>query len=253
MALGGLLIVPSLNYVSTSLKSGTMFEENVKGLYAAEAGVEDALWKLLNDVPPSLPWHYQITGVNGMTVDVVIDLVGSLFDEETGPIGDHSDWLLMTKTANYDAGIYDYTLAMTNSGVGNMKVELILIDFPSSLEYVTNSTGGDITTDNPEVGGNPTTGITLVWDIPVPHPTIEEGGTGYHTFQLSGPPDVPGVEGHGFVRTTRADVGTVWDGDSHPYKITAEAKDAGNTVVATIRAGVWMSSQSCVSCWDINP
>ena len=255
LALGSLLIVPSLNYVSTSLKTGEMVEKNVKGLYAAEAGIEDALWKLLydNDVPTPLPYPYQVTNVNGMTVYVVIDLVGSLFDEETGPVGDHSDWLLMTKTVNYDAGIYYYTLSITNSGVGNMKVEMILIDFPSSLEYVTNSTGGDITTDTPEISGSPTTGISLVWDIPVPHPTIEEEGTGYHTFQLSGPPDVPGVEGHGFVRTARDDVGTVWDGDSYPYKITAEAKDAGNTVVATIRAGAWMSSQLCVSCWDVNP
>lgn len=250
LALGSLLIVPSLNYVSTSLKTGEMVEKNVKGLYAADAGIEDALWKLLNDDVPALP--YQVS-VNGMTVDVVIDLVDSLFDEKTGPVGDHSDWLLMTKTVNYDAGIYYYTLSMTNNGDGNMMVEMILIDFPSSLEYVANSTGGDITTDNPEVSGSPTTGITLVWDIPVPHPVIGEGGTGHHTFQLSGPPGIVGVKGHGFVQTTRKDVGTVWDGDSYPYKITAEAKDAGNTVVATIRAGVWMSSQLCVSCWDVNP
>ena len=254
LVVGSLMIVPSLNYISTCLKTGEMVEENVKGLYAAEAGVEDALWKLQNDIPASFPHSYQLTGINGMSVDVVIDSVSTLFDEEIVFQGDHTDWLIITKTISYNAGIYYYTLSVTNNGEGNIKVEKILIDFPSDLEYVVDSIGGDITTDNPEVNGNSITGITLVWDIPVPHPTIGEGETGNHTFQLSGPPDIDGVEGHGFVQATREDVGTVWDGDSYPYEITTEAKDTDGIVVATIRAGVWVgASQPCISCWQVNP
>ncbi|MBA7658636.1 hypothetical protein ES703_66595 [subsurface metagenome] len=41
LVLGSLLIVPSLNYASTNLKAANMVEEDLAGLYAADAGVED--------------------------------------------------------------------------------------------------------------------------------------------------------------------------------------------------------------------
>jgi len=251
LALGSLLIVPALNYVTTNLKAAEMVEENLEGLYAADAGIEDALWRIKNDMPASFPYSYQLSDVNGMSVDVVIDGLATIFGEETLPQGDHTDWLIITKSISYDAGIYFYTLSITNNGDGNIKVEKILIDFPPYLEYVAGSTGGDITTDDPSVEGTPTTGITLIWDIPVPHPTVDEGATKDHTFQLSGPPDVAGVEGHGFVQATRQDMGTVWDGDNYPYKITAQAKDATSTVVTTIRVGVW-ETQLYITCWEIS-
>ncbi len=251
LTLGSLLIVPSLNYVSTSLKTGEMVEKNLEGLYAADAGIEDALWRIKNDKPASFPYSYQLSGVNGMSVDVVIDQPTTIFGEETFPQEGHSDWLVITKSISYDASIYFYTLSITNNGEGHIKVEKILIDFPPDLEYVVGSTGGDITTVLPTVIGHSTTGIALVWDIPVPQPTVEEGATKNHTFQLSGPPDITGVEGHGFVQASRQDIGTVWDGDSHPYTITAQAKDATSTVVATIRAGVW-EAQLHITCWQIS-
>ena len=37
LALGSLLVVPCLNYVSTSLKAGKMVEENVEGLGDGDA------------------------------------------------------------------------------------------------------------------------------------------------------------------------------------------------------------------------
>ena len=251
LVLGSLLIVPSLNYAATSLKAGEMVEENAEGLYAADAGVEDALWKLLNDKPASFPHSYQLTDVNGLTVDVIVDEITTLFGEETEPMGDHSDWMILTKTVTYNAGIYDYTLSITNDGDGNIKIEKILFDFQASLDYE-GPTAGDITTDDPAVNGNPTVGITLTWDIPIPHPTIGKGETANHNFLLSGPPDVQGVEGHGYVQASREDIGTVWDGDYHPFTITAEAKDANNAVVASIRAGVWQSTDIYVTCWQVN-
>jgi len=254
LALGSLLVVPSLNYVSTSLKAGEMIEENVEGLYAAEAGVEDALWKIKNDKPASFPYSYQLTNVNGMSVDVVIDELTTFAGEEIGATGGSEDWLVITKSITYDSGIYTYILSLTNSGSGNIKVGKILIDFPPNLEYVAGSTGGYFTTGDAAVFGDPTMGITLSWDFPEPQPTIKEGATEDHIFQLSGPPDVEGVEGHGFVKAIRENVAFVWDADSaHPYQITAQAKDASNAVVATIRAGVWAVGQLSISCWQVNP
>ncbi|MFC1995060.1 hypothetical protein ACFLVK_01475, partial [Chloroflexota bacterium] len=97
------------------------------------------------------------------------------------------------------------------------------------------------------------TSITLKWQMaPGGYPTIPEGETSEHCFQLSGPPDIEGVEGYGVVEANRDDVGTVWDSESQPLTITAQAKDAAETVVATIKAGVWQGEQLVISCWQLN-
>jgi len=67
MVLGGLIIAPLLGFMSAGLKVGQVFEVKMEGLYAADAGIEDACWKLINEYysPP----HY-LTDVNGMDVEV---------------------------------------------------------------------------------------------------------------------------------------------------------------------------------------
>ena len=53
LVFGGLVIAPSLSYAATSLNSSRMLEERMNGVYAADAGVEDALWCLRNGISPS--------------------------------------------------------------------------------------------------------------------------------------------------------------------------------------------------------
>ncbi len=265
LAVGSLLIVPLLNFVSTSLNAGETVERKIEGLYAADAGVEDALWRLKYNKPASFPYSYELADVNGMSVSVVIGEVTSLSGVELEDSGEHVDWLEVTKSVSYNdgLGIYFYTLYVTNKCSANVKIERIMIVLPRDVEYVDSSTGGDFTTDDPAVSGNPTTGITLDWEFSPPYPNIGPGpdpnngeyNTVAHTFQLNGPPGVAGVGSHCVVQARRQDVGgTVWDVDtSLPYQITAQAKEAGDTVVATIRAGVWSHTELSISCWQINP
>jgi hypothetical protein len=253
MTVGSLLIIPTLDFISTSVQTGEVFEENLEALYAAEAGVEDALWRMANDKPSSFPYSYELTDINGMTVSVVIDAVEAIAGQDVGTGGVHDEYLIITKSAVYNDGIYDYTLSVTNDGNGNVKVEMILIDFPPGLDYVWDSTGGDLYGDNPAVIGDSSTGITLFWEFTPPYPTIPEEATRIHTFQLSSSTEISGAEGHGCVRATRQDVGTVWDSDSHPYSITAQAKDATDTVVSTIRTGFWEAGVISITCWQVNP
>ena len=252
MVLGSLFIVPSLGYISTSFRSGELIEEKMRGLYAAEAGAEDALWRLKYDVPATFPHSYQLTGINGMTVDVVIDVASTIAGTDVGSSGTHDEYLLIEKSVTYDSGTYYYTLTATNNGTGNVKVEMMLIDLSPGLEYVPLSTGGDLCVGDPTVAGNPDTGITLIWEFLPPNPTIPEATTRVHTFELTGPPDIPGVEGHVCVRATRQDVGTVWDVDSRPFSVTAEARDASYAVVVTIRVGLWEGDEMIISCWQLS-
>jgi hypothetical protein len=255
-ALGSLIIVPSISYVATNLKAGMKVEEEFKGILAADAGVEDALWKIKNDIPTSFPYSYNISEVNGLSVDIEIDELDTLDGEEVGTGGIHEDWLAVESSVTYDAGIYSYLMSLTNDEPKNIKIVKILIVFPSGVDYEDDSTSSNVTDPldaNPTtISGTPSSGITLVWEND--DPPIVKNETKYHCFELSGPPGIEGIEGHGFVESLSDDVGTVWISDVVPYSITAEAKDASDAVIATIRAGVWGSSSSLeISCWQVIP
>jgi hypothetical protein len=67
LLMGGLFTSSLLGYMGTGLIAGQVFEGKMKGLYAADAGIEDALWKLDNGYAPT----GNLTDVNGMDVTVV--------------------------------------------------------------------------------------------------------------------------------------------------------------------------------------
>ena len=255
-AIGSLLIVPSINYIATNLNAGMMAEEEFMGILAADAGVEDALWKIKNDTPASFPYSYQITDINGLSVDIIIDEIDTIANEPIGQIGDHSDWLSVNVTATYDYGTgnYIYTMSLINNHTKTMKIEKIMVDLPPNVDYVSGSTSSNVTqplNDEPSVNGSPLTGITLVWDNDTPHPSISGGATECHCFNLSGPPGIEEIEGHGFIEAQSEDIGTVWIMEAVPYSIEARAKDGSDSVV-TIMAGVWGSSTELeISCWQV--
>lgn len=80
---GGLILPPLLGLMSTGLITGTVYEMKTDELYAADAGVEDAVWKIQYHVE-ELPgpcggpdWSYDISDVNGKSVDVTITYVNN--------------------------------------------------------------------------------------------------------------------------------------------------------------------------------
>ncbi len=262
MVLGSCLVVPILNYSSTSLKTTETLEQNVDGLYAADAGVEDALWKLMWDPPASFPYSYDVpTDVNGMSVNVTISELTTVFGEVLDP-GGAIDWLDVSITVVYDEvnQYYTFTIATANTGSGNIKIESIVIDFPAGLDYIDDSTSSNITNPidaNPStIRGSVETGETLVWDNGVPRPELAEGETLYHRFRLAGPAGMEQQilnDAKGFIEAKRSNIGTVWLG-GYPYSIVAEARNSSGELVAGIRAGAWATVGLVdVSCWQIIP
>ena len=86
LLLGSLIITPLLSYMSTGLKTSHVYEEGNFELYAADAGVEDALWSIKNDVS-GLPHSHtdpayvgNISSINGKSVNYTITCVA---DDET--------------------------------------------------------------------------------------------------------------------------------------------------------------------------
>ena len=90
LALGSLLITPTLNYVSTGLLETRISERLLLEQYAADAAVEYSLWQLQHNVDnitdqlnPDNPSANTSITVNGMEVPVITEITQS-------PLGD--DW-----------------------------------------------------------------------------------------------------------------------------------------------------------------
>jgi acetyltransferase-like isoleucine patch superfamily enzyme len=49
LGVGGIMLAPLLSFMGTGLKAGTVYETKAELLYAADAGVEDAIWEIRND------------------------------------------------------------------------------------------------------------------------------------------------------------------------------------------------------------
>jgi hypothetical protein len=88
LLIGGLTSASLLGYMGTGLLTGEVYETRTAELYAADAGVEDAMWKIqhpgeagyLPCSPGSPPRVYNITDVNGKDVQVSIESVYSVED-----------------------------------------------------------------------------------------------------------------------------------------------------------------------------
>ena len=88
MLLGFLIIAPLLAYMSTGLMTGMVFERKTNELYAADAGVEDALWQIMQDVPAlpkegDLAYSYNISPVNDKNVDVDVEHIETRYAQLT--------------------------------------------------------------------------------------------------------------------------------------------------------------------------
>ncbi|MBI2934332.1 MAG: hypothetical protein HYY29_02055, partial [Chloroflexi bacterium] len=55
MSMGGLVIVPTLNYTTTMLRSSQVMERDRNGFYSADAGVEHGLHLMKNNPPATYP------------------------------------------------------------------------------------------------------------------------------------------------------------------------------------------------------
>jgi hypothetical protein len=73
LVVGGLILTPLLGLMSTGLLAGQVYEKKMDEYYAADAGVEDAIWKIMQSDNISYPYYYpEPLTVNDRSVDVVV-------------------------------------------------------------------------------------------------------------------------------------------------------------------------------------
>jgi len=216
LVVGGLIIAPLLAFVSTGLKAGQVYEEKTDELYAADAGVEDALWKIINDdaslhgLVENDSHSYTLTQqVNSLPVNVTVTklslIEGLLSQDEYKPDRPHEDWGEFEVppeqvTRNYDEGWVEYycDITFTYIGGGNRQLVTIgaffapfpgdrnLIEAPYDIVYTPVITSGYLEEGSPETK-IASGGFAFIWkwqETPARGPIFNPDDTGVVSFRL---------------------------------------------------------------------
>ncbi len=272
LIVGGLIIAPTLNHVSTSLNAGRIVEENVKGIYAAEAGVEHVLWQITNGLEPDeeLPEN-----VNQMQVEIDPDPMGiyALYFGELLEITEqHPDFLAVAGEMVWDepADAYKYTITVTwqpYPGTPDIKLDDIGVRLPIGYEYVEYSSADfseyNLFDDDEPVDTLDWAGAQMLsWELQKPYPeprpmvTIDNQ-TATQTFYVTGEGEREGD--YTWVKSgTGQSIGEVSDIMGTLYSITSEATRPGDDeeVIARVRADVILYEETeeiSIILWQINP
>jgi len=229
LILGGLTIAPSLGYAYTNLNSSRILGEGTKGVYAADAGVEDALWCLEHGISPSqqLPEN-----INQMEVTIQTEEKGTytLYLGELIQPGEHSDYLDVDGEIVWDeiAEAYKYTITVTWQplpGTPVIHLEGVGARLPVGYSYQEGSAASfvdNLSTAEPDETLDAGGAYLLNWELEPPYPSIFEGNpVQTQTFYITGEGNQEGY--YAWVIASRDDVGAVGEITGTSYMITATA------------------------------
>ena len=252
LAVGGLLIAPSITYTATNLHAGVHQEASTLGLYAADAGVEHVLWAIKGGaaLPTSLP-----QSLNGMQVTMTTVSKGTytlVAGEWVTPDGTHSDDLSISSTMVWDAGAsaYKYTATFTWQGSGNCKLTGVGVRLPVGYNYKAGSAalfGSNLSTAAPSdtLDGNGAHMLNWTFGQTTLNPT------GTQIFHATGSGELTGD--YAWAVGRREDVGTVGELTGAFYIITATAtRPQDGAVTAKVEANVMKSGSNVyITSWRI--
>jgi len=259
LVLGGLTVASALGYASTSLNSSRIIREDVKGVYAADAGVEDTLWLLANGLSPSA----QLTeNINQMAVAIQTEESGNytLYFGEFIEVGVHSDYLGINGEMVWDedAQAYEYTITVTwqpTSGDPVIHLDEVGTRLPQNYSYVEGSAAnfaGNLSTDEPDETLDSVGAYLLNWEFDTPLPKVTENQTARsQIFYVAG--DEEPERDYAWVVPNREDVGPVGEIICTAYRITATATNPeNNETTAKIVANVMVGEEiTYVTSWQI--
>ncbi len=239
LALGSVLIVPCLQFADTMLVSVRHQEVKNQGIFAADAGMEIAIWhiKAGDPIPTCLP-----QSVNGMTVNIQATNQGEymLYNGTLHEAAGHSAAaFVMTKSVvpvTSNTSRFTIEVWKTDEADGNVKLAGVGAKLPTGYQYVADS-------------ANNATNVSQLEPIDV---TDSEGAhllnwkfddlinmtTGYHyteTFLITGTSG--STDYYAWADASRQDTGGIGEFFGDVYEITATAKQGTNTI-ATVEAKV---------------
>ncbi|MFC1982038.1 hypothetical protein ACFLUN_00990 [Chloroflexota bacterium] len=244
LAIGGLTIAGSLNYATTCVKGSQIITDSLRGAYAAEAGIEEALWSLLNSAPSPTTLT---NSVNQMTVDVQNDDLGvfTLYFGELVEARGNSDYISITGDMDWDAGAdaYLHTITVESLHPSEIHINEVGAKIPPGFSYQTDSAASfpdNVSLDEPTINIDSNGGYFLRWLLPTPGPEVTTDEPLTQTFYVEGSTNPTG--GYVWAVANRSDIGAVGEITGIKCVITAEAARSGGTrALARIVAEVIIS------------
>jgi len=253
LVVGGLLIAPCLGYASTTLNGSRALVRNISGLYAADAGVEDALWSLKHGTQPhtSLPQNLNGTQV---TINTVNNGNCTLVAGDWVTTKGHAYDLSISTNMTWDAGAsaYKYTVNCTWTGSGQCKLIKVGARLPVGYDYETGSAalfGDNLSTGEPSDQLDGDGAHMLSWAFP--QTTLSPTRT--QIFYVTGSGDLQGD--YGWAEATREDVGEAGELKGTLYRITtvATSLDSGETLASLAAEAMLNGGDLSIISWRINP
>jgi len=280
LALGGLLIAPALGYASTTLKVDQMHEQKMAALYAADAGIEDAMHKIvtddasLEDLEIGQPYSYpteSLPMINNLRLDSITvtkwPVVYSILGEDEYQLDKpHSGWIqpgMPYEAARTDeyveyccSIIIDYDYETYNKNIWVTSVGASLSPYPGDESLIV--CPYDVARSGVLASGNPTSEIKSVgggwaviwrWDSSVRFDKDHRNGELSFKFKILDP-DWELGQYFTFLTTQSQDISYSASRDLYKWVIEAEV---GDTAVKSCVLEEEEIDKLDVLTWEINP
>jgi hypothetical protein len=246
LVIGGMTITTLLTFMSNGLKTGQLYEEKTKLHYAADAGLEEVLWKMQSEQVPiecgdyETEFNYALPdGVNEKAVDINIKQIWPLTGLESDENGTTAPSSLTITGGIIDKAEGKYKVQISYDGTqGNLPIDRVAVWLPTRFQYVAGSSSG-ITTQNPTIT-NQRGGKVLTWDfspavdfLDLPAPPVGGGGflpgaeypaTRKLYFNVT-PVDDKAGGSYSWVRTTDESLYLAWETGCSIFQVSSTATD----------------------------
>jgi len=261
LVLGAVIIGPLLGFMVTGLKAGQTHEGITQGYYAADAGVEDALWQIKHDRLSILlttydqydyysayPYPYSLV-INDNSVNVTIQNVwvprgiDAPTPSQANSTIQQGKLMITGGLSGTSASVYQIGMIYYYGAEGNatLKVEKVGIWLPPGFHYVSGSSS--LETGGPSKPYYPSSveiapyksGEAVVWNFSsLPMFKLFPGSNSTScpmgrtvTFNFTGPAgQTPGSALSWIDTTGVSGIDYTWDADKKVYEITSTATDA---------------------------
>jgi hypothetical protein len=256
--LGAAIIIPTLVFTSTNLKATLTIDQKTRDIYAADAGIDDGLWKVrYNYLPDDLvgewtettydtyeenPYSYVMydsdnpddtVPINDRNVEVEIKPIWVLQGLEDPSLeqGRTPDGRLLTYGNLIDDGVYEVSLFHDGS-LDPLEIQRIGCWLPPGFDYVAGSSNleqgyGQPYYCVPETSSH-NGGLSITWDYAgIDYDDLPaQGNKKIVTFQFT--PDEDPTDAFCWSRTSRNDVHLSWDTAKKVFEISSTAPRPGD-------------------------
>ena len=256
MAVGAIIITPLLAFVVVGTRAGRVHNRNTDRLYAADAGIQDGLWRISSgdyyddwkgtwddSVFDSDPLTYSVPDINGCTVTVTLRPVWLLDGLETPAHGRMPHAELVTVSSVASAGTLQIVVVMDESIQSAKKLDRIGVWLPSGFDYVEGSSSLE-DDDSEDWYCEPTvtewkSGHTVIWDYATAlkfedFPNVD-GERMVISLDYTGEGAMTGS--WSWTRTNSNDIYLSWSTDIKIFQIESTATDPETGVTTTVVAG----------------